>query len=210
MARETFLPVPSVELAETLAQDSDVRLLDVRTPAEFGAAHIAGAFNLPLDVLLDHARTVARQGLPLVLICQSGQRAARAAEVLHAAGNGKVRLLEGGLNAWSGAGLPVERGRARMSLERQVRIVAGAIAGLGGLLALVLHPLFALLPAVLGGGLVFAGLTDSCGMAMALAKLPYNRPARIDARSAILALTEGKPVRERTGGACAAVGRSCG
>jgi hypothetical protein len=102
-----------------------------------------------------------------------------------------LHVLDGGLNAWLGAGLEVERGRKRLSLERQVRIAAGSLAALGGVLALLVNPLFALLPAFVGSGLVFAGVTDTCGMAMLLSRLPYNRPATCDVAAMVLALKNG-------------------
>ena len=79
---------------------------------------------------------------------------------------------------WQARGMPVRRVKAQMSLERQVRIVAGALAASGGIAALTVSPLFALIPAVIGSGLVFAGITDTCGMGMLLARLPYNRSAQ--------------------------------
>jgi hypothetical protein len=102
-----------------------------------------------------------------------------------------LHLLIGGMNAWVGAGLEVERGRKRLSLERQVRIAAGSLAAIGGLLALLVNPLFAIRPAFVGSGLVFAGVTDTCGMAMLLSKLPYNRPATCDVAAMVLALKNG-------------------
>jgi hypothetical protein len=74
-----------------------------------------------------------------------------------------------------------------------VRIAAGAIAATGAILALVIHPLFALVPAFIGGGLVFAGVTDFCAMGLMLARLPYNRPATCDVGAMVRALTAGAP-----------------
>src|SRR5690606_37868202 len=111
---------------------------------------------------------------PIVLICQSGQSARKAEEALRAAGMPNLHVLDGGVNGWVAAGKPVVRGAARLSLERQVRIAAGSIAATGGILGLAVNPLFALLPAFVGSGLVFAGVTNTCGMAMLLSKLPYN------------------------------------
>lgn len=95
------------------------------------------------------------------------------------------------MNGWLAAGQPVQRGGQRLSLERQVRIAAGSLAATGGILALALNPLFAILPAFIGSGLVFAGITDTCGMAMLLSKLPYNRPATCDVPAMVRALKEG-------------------
>lgn len=152
-----------------------VRLLDVRTPAEFHTAHIAGSDNVPVDRVADHAPALSNAETPIVLVCRSGQRAERARAILHQAGVQRLTVLDGGLQAWLADGHDVVRGRARMSLERQVRIVAGSISGLGAVLALVVSPLFALIPALVGGGLVFAGLTDTCAMGSVLSRLPYNK-----------------------------------
>jgi len=102
-----------------------------------------------------------------------------------------LHVLDGGMNAWVSAGGPVREERPRMSLERQVRIVAGSMAAAGGFLALFVNPLFAALPAFVGSGLVFAGVTDTCTMGMLLAKLPHNRPASCDVPAMVRALTAG-------------------
>ena len=156
------------------------RLLDVRTPAEFETAHIAGSVNVPVDRVAEHAAALAAGNGPVVLVCRSGQRAERARTPLQQGGVPQLTVLDGGLQAWLAGGHAVVRGRARMSLERQVRIVAGAISAVGALLALVVSPLFALIPAFVGGGLVFAGLTDTCAMASVLSRLPYNNTASCD------------------------------
>jgi len=179
-------------LVQLRAERPEVRLPDVRTPAEFEMEHIAGAYNVPLDTLAEHGAEIrATVADPVVLVCRSGQRARRADEALRAAGMRNLHLLEGGMSAWVAAGLPVHRGAPRMSLERQVRIVAGLFAAAGGILALLVTPWFALIPALLGTGLVVAGLRDSCLMGMALARLPYNRPASCDVPAMVRALTAG-------------------
>ena len=169
------------ELARLLRDHPETRLLDVRTPGEFEAEHIAGAYNVPLDTLGEHGPAI-RAGVaePVVLVCRSGQRARKAEEALKAAGMTNLHVLDGGVTGWTAAGLPVRRGEPRMSLERQVRIAAGALAATGGFLALFVNPLFAAIPAFVGSGLVFAGVTDTCAMGLLIAKLPYNRPASCD------------------------------
>ena len=189
----TLPPVLSpTELAHLMRQRPDTRLLDVRTPGEFEAEHIAGAYNVPLDTLGEHGAEIrASVAEPVVLVCRSGQRARRAEDALRAAGMTNLHILAGGMTAWTAAGQPVRRSAPRMSLERQVRIAAGALAAAGGLLALVVDPLFALLPALVGAGLVFAGATDNCTMGMLLARLPHNRPASCDVPAMVRALTTG-------------------
>lgn len=180
------------ELDALLESNPEIRLLDVRTPAEYESAHIRGAYNVPLDVLGEHGREIrASVSAPVVLVCQSGQRARRAEEALRGAGMPNLHVLDGGVNAWLALGKPAVRGTPRLSLERQVRIVAGALAALGGTLAVALNPLFALVPAFVGAGLVFAGATNTCAMAMLLARLPYNQTAACDVGAMVRALTEG-------------------
>jgi rhodanese-related sulfurtransferase len=167
----------ALELSTLLRSDEAARLLDVRTPSEFDNAHITGAYNVPLDQLPEHAHEVRAARGAVVLICQSGQRAQKAEALLRSSGMANMHVLDGGMKAWLAAGHPVRRIRARMSLERQVRIAAGAMVATGAIAALTVSPLWALLPAFVGSGLVFAGVTDTCAMGMLLARLPYNRGA---------------------------------
>ncbi len=191
--RSMIAPVlPAHELAELLRQRPDVRLLDVRTPAEYESAHIPGAYNVPLDTLGEHAEEIrATVNEPVVLICQSGARARRAEEALKQCTMTNLHVLDGGMNGWLTAGQPVNRGPQRLSLERQVRIAAGALAATGAVLALAVNPLFALVPAAMGSGLVFAGVTDTCGLAMVLSRLPYNQTASCDVEAMVGALKRG-------------------
>lgn len=193
MRRTELQPVLKAEEVEVLLRENaELRLLDVRTPGEYETVHIRGAYNVPLDRLGEHADEICRTSdVPVVLICQSGSRARRAEEALRAAGMPNLHLLEGGMNGWLATALPVERGARRLSLERQVRIVAGALAAAGGILSLLVSPLFGLLPAFIGSGLVFAGITDTCGMAMLLSRLSYNRPVSCDVDAMVRALREG-------------------
>ncbi len=189
-------PMPPVltpaDLTRLLRDHPTTRLLDVRTPGEFDAEHIAGAYNVPLDTLGEHGPEIrAAVAEPVVLVCRSGQRALKAEEELMAAGRTNLHVLEGGMTALAAAGQPVQRGEPRMSLERQVRIAAGAMAATGGFLALLVNPLFAAIPAFVGSGLVFAGVTDSCALGMLIARLPYNRAASCDVPSTVRALAAG-------------------
>ena len=205
LVTEIALPpvVSSAVLAVRLRADTAIRLLDVRTPAEFRTAHIPGAYNVPLDTLGEHAAEIRGvTGVPLVLVCQSGQRAQKADGTLRALGMSNLHLLDGGVNAWMAAGLDVVRGAARMSLERQVRISAGALAATGAVLALLINPLFALLPAFVGSGLAIAGLTDTCAMGMLLARLPYNRSATCDVADVARALAAGTAAVSVPSAAC--------
>lgn len=187
------LVVPAAEAHRLATENPSIRFLDVRTPGEFESDHICGAYNVPLDALGERAAELSSSlSDPVMLVCQSGQRARQAGAMLRQAGMVNLHVLEGGVNAWLAAGLPTVRGTKRMSLERQVRIVAGGLAAIGGVLALVVNPWFAALPAFIGSGLVFSGVTDTCTMAMVLAKLPYNRPPASDVRLMIRELTAGR------------------
>lgn len=149
-------------------------LIDVRTPAEFRSEKIPQSVNMPLDEIQDNAGSLQHQE-NIVLVCASGNRAQKAREALKAASIEAI-VLEDGLKGWKSANKPTEVNKSGiMSLERQVRIAAGFLAASGGILALTVHPYWALLSTFVGCGLVFAGITDTCGMAMLLAKLPFNR-----------------------------------
>lgn len=153
-------------------------LVDVRSPAEFGAVHAEGAILHPLDTL--KPRQLAEQlGLssaaPAALLCASGNRAKKAAEMFHGAGIPHCLVVEGGTRAWEAAGLPTIKGKGMISLERQVRIGAGSLVIAGVLLGHFIHPGWYGLSGVVGCGLIFAGITDWCGMGLLLAKMPWNR-----------------------------------
>jgi rhodanese-related sulfurtransferase len=147
-------------------------VLDVRTPGEFDSAHIPGAYNVPLDLLREHrAELLAHLDDQIVLVCRSGARATQAFADI---GLPNVKILEGGMLAWQATDAPVNRVRPRWDLERQVRLVAGAIV-LASVLGSLLVPGLQWVAALLGAGLVVAALTNTCAMGMLLAKLPYNR-----------------------------------
>ena len=165
------------ELSE-LVTAGRAAIIDVRTPVEFREVHARGADNVPLAEL-DPNRVMqgrnANAEQPLYVMCKTGGRAARACAKFAAAGYADVVSVEGGTDAWEAAGLPVVHGQKSISLERQVRIAAGSIVLVGAVLAITVHPYFAGICAFIGAGLVFAGVTDTCGMAMMLARMPWNQ-----------------------------------
>lgn len=165
------------ELHRKIAAGEPVALIDVRTPSEYRHTHVPGAVLEPLDSL-DSTRLArcVSQKQPLYVLCQSGTRAEQAIHRLERAGARFCVLVKGGTAGWVQAGLPVERGPGMgISLDRQVRIVAGALVLAGTLLGLCWNHLWLGLPAFIGAGLLFAGLTDTCGMGMLLARMPWNR-----------------------------------
>ena len=175
---QTETSIPPHELQRRLAAGQPACLLDVRTPGEYATVHVPGARLLPLADL--DAAAVGRErggaGVPVYVLCQSGGRARQAIAQLIAAGVSGCVLVEGGTQAWIEAGLPVNRGTSRvLPLLRQVQITVGLLSATGALLALTVNVRFALIPLVIGCGLLMAGLTGFCGLAVLLAKMPWNQ-----------------------------------
>lgn len=156
-----------------------MHLIDVRTPREYARAHVAGAVLAPLESFergLLRQQFCASPEAPLYVLCHSGGRAKTAIAKLEQAGVFPCVLVEGGTAGWIRAGLPVERQAVSgISLERQVRIAAGFLVLVGTALGFFWNPAFLGLSAFVGAGLIFAGITDICGMGMMLARMPWNR-----------------------------------
>jgi len=180
------------ELDRVRRRAGAVELIDVRTPVEYREVHAEPARLGPLDELEPQGIMAARNGpsdRPLYVICRSGSRGRQAVERFHAAGFTNVVNVEGGTLAWERAGLPVVRGAKAMSLERQVRIAAGSLVVLGTSLGAFVHPGFLGLAGFVGAGLVFAGITDTCGMGMILARMPWNQASRVVDRDVAVGAT---------------------
>jgi rhodanese-related sulfurtransferase len=153
--------------------------IDVRTPQEFEGVHISGARNIPLPDLhtyVDELKTLSQQR-PIMLVCRTQNRVKIAYEFLTNNGVINCEILEGGITEWVDQGKPVIKGQQRISLEGQVRAIAGGLILIGVALGFTVHSGFFVLPAIVGAGLLHAGLTDSCLMSMLLSKLPMNRIA---------------------------------
>jgi rhodanese-related sulfurtransferase len=183
------------QLNDRLQSGAAIELIDVRTPVEFQEVHVPFARNVPLDQL-DAAKLVAgRSGAaePLYVICRSGSRGKQACEKILAAGYTNIVNVEGGTQAWDQAGLPVVRGKKAISLERQVRIAAGVLVLIGSGLGAFVSPYWIGLAAFVGAGLVFAGITDTCGMGLLLARMPWNRVAPSPAPGRSNGATAGLP-----------------
>ncbi len=164
-------------LSASLGAGDFHELLDVRTPPEYAGAHVPGVKLIPLsDLKVEAFLAQHTPGLPIYVFCQGGERASKAIEQFERAGCDDCVLVEGGTQAWISAELPVHRSdRKVLPLMRQVQIVVGTLSIAGAGLALAVNPWFAILPLFLGCGLVFAGITGTCGMALMLARMPWNR-----------------------------------
>lgn len=193
MSTGTPATVQAADLHHLITTGNAPRLIDVRTPAEFGTAHIPGSYNVPLDLLREHRDELrAHLDEQVVLVCRSGQRATSAEAALAAAGLPNLRVLHGGIIAWRATGAPVRTGEPRWDLERQVRLTAGAVVLLA-VLASVVFPAAKWIAAFIGAGLTFAALTNTCAMGMLLSKLPYNRGPRTDFDGVVAALAGPQP-----------------
>ncbi|MBL8693212.1 MAG: MBL fold metallo-hydrolase [Planctomycetes bacterium] len=166
-------PLDPYNLNSRLEQKTAMSLVDVRSESEFSNERLAGAINIPLERIAQAAASIPADR-PIVLLCASGKRASMAAPAF--AGRPGVSVLEGGLAAWKKAGFPLVGGAVgRWSLERQVRLVAGSMVVLGMALGFLVHPILYGIAGFIGAGLVFAAITNTCGMGIALSKMPWNR-----------------------------------
>lgn len=160
---------------KALLDQQAVTLVDVREPIEYAGEHIVDAMLLPLSQF-DPAQIPDAEDKPVVLYCRTGSRSSQAAQKCFAAGATEVTHLAGGLLSWKADGYPVQINRkAPISLMRQVQITAGTLVLTGTLLGAFVSPWFLILSGFVGAGLMFAGITDTCGLAMLLAKMPWNQ-----------------------------------
>lgn len=183
----TRIDAPSLQ--QSIASGDSVRILDVRSPAEFEAVHIPGAYNVPLDTLGEHAQDIqANVDRTVVLVCRSGMRASQAEQRLAVVGMSNVKVLEGGMIAWEKLNGNVKRGQAKWDIERQVRLVAGSLVALSILIS-IWFPAARYVAGAIGAGLTIAALTNTCMMGMMLSKLPYNRGNSCDINAVVDQLT---------------------
>lgn len=176
MTTAQLIPLKPEDAAQRVA-DGRAVLIDIREPDEFARRRAKGALSRPVS-------TLAAKGLgapdarEVIFTCRSGMRTGAHAETLAAACGTRGYVLDGGLDAWDVAGLPVEvDAKAPLEMMRQVQIVAGLLVLIGVVLGLTVSPLFLGIAGFVGAGLTFAGVTGFCGMARLLALAPWNRPA---------------------------------
>lgn len=176
-----FPTISPLQLHKNRHHGEDTPVLDVRSVAEYRAGHIPGARLVPIDSLTPEAvsQTFKRPSLgkeeTLYISCHTGPRALQAAERLQQSGFTNLTLIEGGTRHWEQLGLPVQRCGNALSLERQVQIAVGSLLVLKVFLGFSVHELFFALTAMIGIGLIFAGVTRWCGMARLISLMPWNR-----------------------------------
>lgn len=165
----------SAESAKALLDRGGAVLIDVREADEHARERVEGARLAPLSQFDPQAFAGERSKIA-VFHCNSGNRTKLAADQLLSAGFAQTFELEGGLVAWKRAGLPVVvDARAPLPIMRQVQIATGSMVVLGVILAVLVSPWFMVLSALVGAGLVMAGVTGFCGLAHLLARMPWNR-----------------------------------
>lgn len=150
-------------------------LVDIREADEFARSHIAGAHSKPLSGW-EQAHLGFDPAADVIFTCRSGVRTAGACDRLAARVSSEAFVLEGGVNAWKKAGLPVATdASAPLEIMRQVQIAAGTLILIGALLGTFVTPAWFGLSAFVGAGLLFAGISGFCGMARLLMLAPWNR-----------------------------------
>jgi rhodanese-related sulfurtransferase len=160
-----------------LLRQGNCYLIDVREAVEHAEERLPQAKLLPLSSLTAETCTDLPKDQPLVLMCRGGKRGEQAAAKLAAMGYSKLSNLDGGILGWKAAGLPVQKGERRgLPLMQQVQLTIGLGVLTGVILSRTVHPDWVFLSAFFGAGLVFAGSTGWCGLALLMAKMPWNKP----------------------------------
>ena len=151
-------------------------LVDIRDNGEHARERIPQAQNVPLSKLCD--QRIGEGHTAIVFHCKSGNRTRMNAPLLAGAAEADAFILDGGIEAWKKAGLPVAADRKQpLEMMRQVQIVAGGMALLGAVLGYTVHPSFYALSGAVGAGLMFSGISGTCAMARILKRMPWNRAA---------------------------------
>ncbi len=169
---EMIAPVAALDL---IKKNPQARLLDVRSAMEFSQVHIKDSINVPIDMLSAKLNDLSRAGQNFIVLCRTGNRSPMAADMLIQSGIQGVKVMQGGMVRWEKEGLPVIKGELGMSLERQVRLIAGSVILAAIILSILAHWMFIFIAVFVCCGLIYSGLTDNCLLGMLLMKLPYNR-----------------------------------
>ncbi len=153
-------------------------LIDIRGQDEYAREHIPGAVHVSLDDL--EPSKLPKSGKQIIFHCKGGTRTAQAKSLLSQCTDGKFTILEGGIDAWKAARFETEIDQKQpLEMNRQVQITAGSLVLFGALMAFVFGVEWALISAFVGAGLVFAGVSGTCGMARLLGIMPWNRRTKL-------------------------------
>jgi len=163
------------DASELMKKDPQVKLLDVRSALEFTQVHIKDSINVPIDILSAKINDLIQSKQSYIVLCRTGNRSPMAADMLIQAGFNKVKVMQGGTTRWHKEKLPIIKGEGGISLERQIRLIAGSLVLFGIITAWLLHWAFVFISVFVSCGLIYAGTTDNCLMGMLLMKLPYNK-----------------------------------
>lgn len=170
----TLTALAPAEVQARLAAGRAV-LVDIREADEFARSHVPGAQSQPLS-RWESAHLSIDPDADVIFTCRSGMRTAGACDRLASRVSGPAFVLDGGIDGWAKAGLPIATdAHAPMEIMRQVQIAAGVLILTGMLLGTWLAPGWYGLAAFVGAGLTFAGVTGFCGMARLLMLMPWNR-----------------------------------
>ncbi len=167
--------ISAAEASRLVQEGGAVSVIDVRTGAEYQGEHVPGSHLIPLDQIEKRAGEVLAVPAPRLLLCHSGNRAGMAREALVKLNVEGLSVIEGGIGAFTSSGGETVKGKAHMSLERQVHIAAGSLVLIGALASVFINPWFLIISGFVGCGLIFAGITDWCGMGILLSKMPWNK-----------------------------------
>lgn len=166
-----------VQTAKKWLDSGEAMMLDVREPAEYAAVCIQCAHLKPLSSFSSETMTL-NSNKKVIVHCRSGQRSQAACEKLSKAHpNIAIYNLEGGIVAWEKAGFDIikqPKGHV-LPLDRQVQLTVGMLVLIGVLLGYIVNTAFLIIPLLIGVGLIFAGISGTCGLAMLLAKMPWNQ-----------------------------------
>jgi rhodanese-related sulfurtransferase len=170
--RNTLTSVQPDELDHQRQQGHVPQLIDCRSANEFASGHVPGSVNIPVEELRSRLHDIDPRRA-VVFICASGRRATAATQLV--ASGTPVAVLDGGINAWRGSGRElVTNAASTWSIERQVRLVAGTLATAGGI-GSFLDVGWGIVPVLIGLGLTFAAITNTCTLGELLMRMPWNR-----------------------------------
>lgn len=170
---ETMINLISSNNAMEMLTSDSALFVDVRSPLEFESEHIENSKNIPLDELIRRSSEITKSK-PTVLVCRSGNRAGRAAQILASHGY-DTAVLEGGVLQWTKDRLPLKEGKKRLSIERQTQLTIGIVLLGSSAAGVFVSKWCFVIPAFMGAGLTFAGLSGTCGLALLIAKAPWNK-----------------------------------